>query len=88
MLAAAIPGLEVYPEDLIPQNPQYSRKESDCCSWTATCKLNGYQALMHSWQPMGFIVKRGVGFSQESPFEIEVFAEEHETNLRNPIRSK
>ncbi len=79
LLSAALPEFDVFPEDLIVQNPQYSSALSDCCSWTCWAKKKtdrDFAIHLHSWQTMGMLVKKGVVVAFEGHFEVEVYAKE------------
>jgi hypothetical protein len=59
MIEEALPGITLYPEDLQPQNPAFSRPEVDACTWDAWGERNGQKVHFYSWCSMGRIVKAG-----------------------------
>lgn len=60
MIEKYLPGITVYPEDLMQQNPQFSRPEVDACTWDAWgTNAAGHKIHFYSWSTMGRIVKAG-----------------------------
>ncbi len=73
MIKAAMPEVTLYAEDLLPQNPYYSSRHMDCCSWTLMAKVGKNAVNFHSWQAMGQLVKgKEIEIVKHDPWDFEV----------------
>lgn len=65
LLKEAVPGLEIYPQNLHSQTPVYASPKWDCCSWYASGKVNGIQASFSGWDTMSACIKNGIELSPD-----------------------
>lgn len=66
MLEKAVPGVTVDPANLQSQNPYYSSRYFDCCSWTGYGTRNEHwDTYFYSWDTMGDLVKYGFECERE-----------------------